>query len=287
MKSYCEMCQQNTNHKEIHKHTESFREDYCCDKNYYIIQCEGCENISFRFEFDDIESGYPSEYDGWVIPQDIKTFPKCIENHKILDNLHYVPQIVKDTYLQTIAAYREGAAILAGLGFRAIIEAICNEQNIKGRNLEDRINKLCSNGIISKNNAKLLHAIRFLGNDAAHEIKNPSDKSLKVALNIVGHMIKSLYILDNEASQAMETVLETYEDFLEFIQMKLKNFKSGDEVPLAKILGKDIRRFADSLIRLEGTLIEEIRDGKYGILSLGKFDFYSGSKKKLQHYITK
>lgn len=38
-----------------------------------------------------------------------------------------------------------------------------------------------------------------MGNDAAHDIKKPKDESLSVALQIVEHLIASVYILENKA----------------------------------------------------------------------------------------
>ncbi|WP_140386550.1 DUF4145 domain-containing protein, partial [Vibrio parahaemolyticus] len=68
---------------------------------------------------------------------------------------------------------RDEAYTLAGIGFRATIEAVCNDQSIQGKELSTRINNLASNGLISKKDSTRLHSIRFLGNDAAHDIKVP------------------------------------------------------------------------------------------------------------------
>jgi len=60
--------------------------------------------------------------------------------------------------------------VLAGVGLRALIEAVCRDQGINGGNLEALIGGLATNGILSKAQADILHTHRFLGNAAAHEV---------------------------------------------------------------------------------------------------------------------
>lgn len=285
MKNYCEKCYQETNHIIIHDKEVKCRDDYYCDEHHMIIQCAGCEHISFRYEFHDVEGAYPEDGDNWYTPKQVETYPKVIKEHVPIRELYYVPDIVKKTYEQSISAYKEGAMILAGLGFRSVIEAICNDQGIKGKNLEDRINKMSNQGIISDGNAKLLHAVRFLGNDAAHEIKSPDESALNVTLKIIEHIIRSLYILENEANGKMETILDTFDDLKQSINKEIKNFISGDEIPLAKLLGKNIRRFSQNQVKLEAELVNSIGTGIFNALKVGKFDHFNSSSKKLQHYI--
>ena len=67
-----------------------------------------------------------------------------------------------------------------------MIEGVCNDRGIKDgnvtdangvtkrkNNLEGRINGLAEKGLISTQQAETLHQIRFLGNDAAHELDQP------------------------------------------------------------------------------------------------------------------
>jgi hypothetical protein len=45
------------------------------------------------------------------------------------------PGVVRDIYEQSIQAIKNQANTLAGIGLRATIEAICNEQSVAGRTL--------------------------------------------------------------------------------------------------------------------------------------------------------
>lgn len=283
MKNYCVKCHGETNHDILEKHEINFRDEYLCDEYYYIVKCKGCENITFRYEFHDIDGGYPLVDNEWYVPITVSTYPNVIRNHRPLQEMYYVPETIKELYQQSLSAYKEGAKILAGLGFRGIIEAVCNDQAISGDNLQERIGKLANNGIISKMNADLLHAIRFLGNDAAHEIKNPSDQQLSVALRIIEHMINSLYILEREAEGVFETVVANYRELEPILNTCIKSKSSGDELTLKEILGRHFRRLFQNLGTIESDLIDAITTGNQPLLKLGKT--VTSTKKTLQYYV--
>ncbi|HIF6624823.1 TPA: DUF4145 domain-containing protein [Serratia marcescens] len=285
IKSYCRDCCKKTNHDVLSEHTESHREEYSCDISYQILQCLGCDTKSFRNVFYDLEAAYPTYENHWEVPEDVTVYPKAVEGHKEIQNLWELPDIVKTIYSEVLTALREDSKVLAGLGLRAVVEAVCNDLAILGRNLEVRINKLASSGYISKNDAERLHGIRFMGNDAAHDIKMPKDTALSVALQIVEHLIASVYILENKASGNIETTVSKYEVFEKLLIEKLKKFNAGDEYPIAKYLEKDVRRVKESISTLEQELISKIGSGEFTKLSVGKLDTYQGSQNKLQHFV--
>lgn len=287
VKSYCRDCGKPTNHKVLHEDTESSREDYSYDMKLQIVICMGCSTKSFRQEFVDIEGAYPIDDNEWDVPTTITVYPKSIEGHREIAEMAEVPDIIRKIYSEILIALKEDAKLLAGLGLRASVEAICNDLDIKGKNLELRIIKLATGGYISKNDVERLHGIRFMGNDAAHDIKTPKNDSLKVALQIIEHLIASVYILEKNANGSLETAISKFELFQEMMDKKLKNVVSGEEAPLVKWFGKDIRRIKESFFALEAELIQRIGDGRYSKLAIGRMDHYRGSPVKLQHFIAK
>lgn len=287
IKSYCRDCCKNTNHNVLSEHTDAYREEYSCDISYQILQCLGCDTKSFRNVFYDLEAAYPTDENNWEVPEEVTVYPKAVEGHKEIKNLWDLPDIVRTIYSEVLTALRENSKVLAGLGLRAVVEAVCNDLTIPGRNLEVRINKLVSSGYISKNDAERLHGIRFMGNDAAHDIKTPKSTTLSVALQIVEHLMASVYILENQANGNIESTVSRYEVFENLLSEKLKNFSSGDEYPIAKYLGKDMRRVKESISKLEQELISKIDSGEYTKLSVGKLDTYQSSESQLRHFIVK
>ncbi|NEV65287.1 DUF4145 domain-containing protein, partial [Thiorhodococcus minor] len=247
LRSYCRDCCKTTNHKVLSEHTESVQDEYRCDITFQILQCLGCDTKAFRKVVYDIESAYPTYGDQWEVPQEVTLYPKAVEGHKEIDDLWELPNIVRRIYTEVLMALREDAKVLSGLGLRATVEAVCNDLGIPGRSLEVRINKLATAGYISKNDAERLHGIRFMGNDAAHDIKKPKDASLSVALQIVEHLIASVYILEKKASGNIESAISKYESFKEILSEKLDDFEVGDEYPIAK--QRTVSGLASCLIR--------------------------------------
>ena len=58
-------------------------------------------------------------------------------------------------------------------------------------------NCVLENGRLYKVNSydwyKILHALRFIGNEAVHQLTAPPEDDLKVAIEIVEHTIENLY----------------------------------------------------------------------------------------------
>lgn len=285
LKSYCNSCNQITNQETLSEHSEVLRDEYACDIHYQIIQCRGCEEKSFRKVFVDLEAAFPMEHGEWDVPESIDYYPKFLRNHREIDGTQHLPRVVERIYSEVLCGLKEEALILAGLGLRGTIEAVCFDLNIEGRNLAVKINKLVTAGYISKKDAARLHGIRFMGNDAAHEIKRPKRESIHVALKIVEHLLQSAYILETEASGKIDGAISDYENFVDLLADNLKNFQSGDELPLAKILGKDVRRVTESISLLESELIAQIGSGAYAKLAVGKTGVYQKSKQPLQHFV--
>ena len=285
LENYCIECEKQTNHTVLFEDIETHRDEYSCDIIHQIVQCRGCDTKSFRKVFVDIEQAYPLNYsDEWDVPTSVETFPKSIKWHKEFAN-NEIPEIVQRIYDEVLEAIKENALILAGLGLRGTLESICNDLKIKGSNLEKRIDKLTDQGYISKKDAERLHGIRFLGNDAAHDIKKPKLSVIKVAVSIIEHLINSVYILENEANGKLDTAVSDYNFFLKLLNDSLKNFKTGDEIPIAEILGEKSRRIKSARKDLEKELIQRVKSGDYTKLKIGKIDKYKGFPDSFQHFI--
>ncbi|MBA3003122.1 MAG: DUF4145 domain-containing protein [Desulfurivibrio sp.] len=285
VKSHCRVCERETNHSVLSQYDESSRGDYAYDMYYQILECMGCDTKSFRQIFKDIEQAFQISESEWEVPTETNVYPKFIKGHKELDGNYYLPNIVGEIYKEVILAFQEDALILAGLGLRGTVEAVCNNLNIEGRNLEVRISKLATAGYISRKDAERLHGIRFMGNDAAHEIKKPKLEQLSAALKIVEHLLSTVYIIEYEIDGKIETAINEFSKFEELLKKKLKDLNKGEEVPLIGILGKDMRRIKESVVLLEQELKENINKGKFDLMKIGKVDKYNESKNDLQHYI--
>lgn len=280
----CASCDRDTWHSIVHTHVESEYE-YRIDIAYQIVQCCGCRTVSFRKVVSDYEAAYPISEDKWEVPEDVTCFPSILKGHRELQDVWGLPDTVRSIYTQSIQAIKDNSNILAGIGLRATIEAICNDQSIAVKALDKRIDALAKGGLISQKDSERLHAIRFMGNDAAHEIKNVNPKNLLIAIRIIEHLLVNIYILDGEADGKLDTIIRTFDQFTIYLEKHLAGLKSGDEIPLAKIFGKDMRRFHGYFAAHEKALLDAIAAGSYTKLGIGKSDYYAGSKDKVQHFV--
>ena len=282
--SPCASCDRDTWHQVLYKHQYS-EHDYHIDTIHQMLQCKGCKTLSFQKVIIDYESAYPISDGEWEVPKEIFNFPRVLNGHKKLGDLWDVPKLVREIYTQSLNAIRDESNTLAGMGLRATVEAICNDQTIQGRSLDKKIDGLAKKGLISQRDAERLHAIRFLGNDAAHEISSSTESNLITGLRIIEHLLLTLYVLDGAVAEGLDAIIKFPEKFLELLNKKLKTFTSGEEIPLAKIYGKDIRRLHGYASQHEIFLITEINNSNYTKLLIGKADNYAGSKEKLQHFV--
>jgi hypothetical protein len=55
--------------------------------------------------------------------------------------------------------------------------------------------------LIIQTEAEILHDLRFMGNKAAHEVKAHSTQELNLAFDVVEHLLKTVYILPEQAKR--------------------------------------------------------------------------------------
>ena len=285
VRSDCRSCGQSTNHNILAEQIDSFREDYEYDQTYQILECLGCDTKSFRDVLEEIQHAFQISQNEWEVPTSITVYPRFIKDHRSLDGEYHLPVTVRQIYKEVLLAFQEEALILAGLGLRGTVEAVCNDLKVTGRDLEIKISKLATAGYISRRDAERLHGIRFMGNDAAHKIKKPNTIQLSAALKIVEHMLLSVYILEEQIQGNIDTLITEFMQFEKILNKKLEHFNSGDEVPIMGIFGSDIRRIKNSLPDLEAELIKQIDAGTITNIKKGKIDKYEHSKHDLQHFI--
>lgn len=199
--THCNDCRKTTNHtvlfyKKVAGTIEFDIEDAIESiEEYMTVQCRGCERIAFviRHSGELFQTGENDDQyvdDNYPEPSYASEFNFLTE-----DEQAELPAVLDELYRQVEAALEQDANILAGVGLRMLVEAICMEQNITGANLKVKIEKLHADGLISKNAVPILDKLRAIGNMAAHEIKGFSPDKLAYALEIINYILKSVYIL--------------------------------------------------------------------------------------------
>lgn len=131
----------------------------------------------------------------------VELYPSRLEGRHKLDKSDLLPKEIIRIYNETHAALCNNLSVLAGIGIRALIETICKEKSAQGSNLEKKIDSLVTMGVLTPDGAEILHSLRILGNEAAHEVKPHTEITLGIAMDVVEHLLKGVYILPAVASK--------------------------------------------------------------------------------------
>jgi len=272
IKCSCDICHGIRNHVILAVEETAGDPDYYMDINYdCIVKCCGCDKVSFYSRYEDIEAGGYDSDGNWENSVTVKRYPEINENIIEVKDFHLVPEMVSQIYNETISAIKTKSFILAGAGMRAIIEAICKDKAISGKILSARINEMLRNGYIAKDDTKKLHGIRFLGNDAVHDIKPATQRELFMALRIINHLLETIYTL-SQASSVLDTTIDTYKEFKYLINAKINtpSVKNGTIISLRGLLGeKDCRRIEkNDFASFEKDFCDEITQGIIKIVKI-------------------
>lgn len=196
IKVQCATCGRPTSHIiKAAQLSEGHDDDYGWSFSYQIIQCRGCDSISFRVTGND--SNDPEDQE--------MLYPSRTQDHKptrqpIIDSLS-LPEKIGRIYDEVLQALDHQAPILASIGLRILVEAVCLDLDCTGKTLVNKIKKLADPdmGLLSTKQAEILQTHRSMGNAAAHEILAPKPYELTLALDIVETLLKTLYVLPGMA----------------------------------------------------------------------------------------
>ncbi|WP_347332111.1 DUF4145 domain-containing protein [Marinimicrobium locisalis] len=204
----CSLCRRKTRHLVLSDFKLSGTEEtddtfiYGWTNNYRIIQCQGCLSVQFFLEHTNSEEvmhiqgphGYEEDY-----AVTFSYFPDDEDSREELDQVHLLPDSVERIYSETLRALNSNLAVLVGVGIRAFIETICNDKSANGNKLYEKISDLVNQGVLTQDGADILHKLRVLGNESAHEVKPNQKLTLVLAFDVVEHLLKGVYILPHLA----------------------------------------------------------------------------------------
>jgi hypothetical protein len=198
-KIYCNTCKQSTNHTLIGEHSVS---EY--DQNagwgeastYRLWICAGCEAGTLEDEY---SNSAMIDQDGNEISE-LYYYPKRVRGDLTPKVFLKLNPKLKQIYKEAIACFNGESYILCTAGLRALLEGVCDNKHIKGRNLRDKIDNL-QPLLANKNIVKNLHHFRFTGNQAVHKLESPTRGDTKLAIEVMEDLLNFLYELDYKASR--------------------------------------------------------------------------------------
>lgn len=187
--TYCGSCDADTHQKRLF--SKRYKDPVMkADEEYSVIECLGCKTVSF-----------------FLISKPNRKSAKAIHYHYPADDgfndnqflagefITILPKSIARLYNEVIDSFAANSTILSGIGLRTLVESVCIDQKIQGKNLKDRIQGLHNKGLISATEFPILDKLRLIGNTSAHEIKSLPIRKLDIALGIINHVLMSIYIL--------------------------------------------------------------------------------------------
>jgi hypothetical protein len=214
----CNTCNHRTWHKIIFSQvfiTSAYDgyggDDYLgeVESKWDLLQCLGCGTPSVRMKIENENFEHPYEA---FYPE------RTISNHTAK---YYVrlPDNLSHLYFEVINTYNQGSLILCAAGIRALIEGICVNKGIyegldeKGKivkTLEGKINGLTS--LVPPNIVRNLHGLRFLGNQALHELDVPDKNGVRLAITVIEDIMNIIYDLDYRSQLLLQKTAKNKKD---------------------------------------------------------------------------
>jgi hypothetical protein len=207
--SFCRDYHRETKHEVVNEATLSgtaYSGGYSTDwsTEHQIIRCLGCETFSFRTvtgtEHDYVQVGE----DEYQYQATVNVYPKPREGRQLIADVGLLPDKIQRIYEETLKSLNDTQPVLCGIGTRAIIETVCKDKSATGSDLYSKINSLVGLGVLTQDGADILHKLRTLGNDAAHEVKPHSLQELGLAFDVVDHLLLGVYILPEHAKKTFK-----------------------------------------------------------------------------------
>jgi hypothetical protein len=193
-----------TNHELVGSYDSRFSDDEAgvdAGATNDFFKCAGCEDPTLRTNSWFSEA--PGENTVTFYPP--RGFQDNFRTPKVFEGLTYGGP-VDAAYRQTISAFNQKLLILAGAGVRLLLEGVCKDRGIidgevvnekgdkrRSKELQGKINGMAEKGLVTSQQAEFLHQIRFIGNDAAHDLDQPTLNHVAMALDIVEHLMEQVY----------------------------------------------------------------------------------------------
>ena len=189
----CKSCRRDTRHSLV-----ADAEQVCEDERgsrqrivYQLIRCKGCETLSCR----EIRTAPDRTDENGTAPYEVTLYPPRAAGHEWLEHIRHLPGPVERVYREILGAINAGLPLLATIGLRTLIEAVCHDARARGKNLESLIDSLADLGVLSKAQATTLYSPRLVGNPTTHQITAPESTELTTALRITEAILETLYVI--------------------------------------------------------------------------------------------
>jgi len=198
-KLHCNTCKGETHHDRKATHDRSYSEivnqydpgselEYWEKYRYSFWICRGCDSALLEIEKTSI--AMDGNWESQFYPKRADLLPK---------HFMQLSRRLAALYVEVILTFNNDARILCAIGLRSLLEGICDDKGVKGKDLFTRTDALKK--MLPENIVEGLHEFRFMGNIAAHELQAPKRYQLRQAIEVMEDLLNFLYELEYKAGR--------------------------------------------------------------------------------------
>lgn len=195
---FCNLCNAGTNHILRAKYARR-RIVYDYGEIYYpgdiqtsIWSCAGCDEETFEWLYTTVDNDDQVGPNYFPPRTEDSPPPESVMQAKPFMNLS--PKL-KQIYEETIRSFNSGSLVLCSIGLGALLEGICTEKGLTGKNMVDGLSRFVPNPNVIQALIELVDA----RNDAAHRFDAQSEDKVKLAIAFMEDLLNALYNLDYKA----------------------------------------------------------------------------------------
>jgi hypothetical protein len=207
VKAWCNSCGGSKWHTVLHVAQQNFprESEYDQDEDnfYSMLQCRGCDNVVLQKDWyvdgQDMQGGHPSYYP----PPSLRKRPDWLLRWWGTSGLQAKPVflICQEVY----TALQNNQPHLASMGVRAVLElAMIDKIGGDRSRFDENLAALYSQGHVSLLMRERLTTVLDVGSATIHRGHTPSSDDLNTLVDIMEHVIESLYIHEADVKRLAE-----------------------------------------------------------------------------------
>lgn len=268
MKCYCNNCKRHTNHEVLSEAENSYSDedyDYYSQQTFRLVRCLGCDNVSFNLEQTGSEYIRYNRYNEEEVYSEFVSYPEQEGTIHPIESWD-IPAVISVIYKESLTAFNNRCYLLATLGLRSTVEAICLEKGLDGT-LKAKIDGLKDAGIITERDHTRLEEMRLSGNNSAHQQVALEKDELLLLIDIINNILNNLYVLDKKFKDTFCYRFKSIYDFVSLLEQGMKHYSIGSRYPLRAYLPEEYKYRKEDIERFETELTKMIDEGNYTKLS--------------------
>jgi hypothetical protein len=208
VKSHCNDCLQETRHFLLFTKTQDFTQldpdggpHYIEQFRWSLLECCGCESISLKREYTHSSLEEP-EVD-FFPPSASRKIPRWAMLTLCFKQGGAIYGLLQEVY----SSLHAGHYRLAAMGTRALIEAVLMDAlKNEDQGFPEKLDMVQERGLLSRQDRQILEAAIEAGHGAAHRAYAPRAEDVNKIIDIVEHLLESLYVLGPVGEKLKSTV---------------------------------------------------------------------------------